>query len=955
MTWQFTSEVLISFLIAAIALIIGLISTRWWKTPGIVYFSLMMVSVGGWALLAGLEAASIQITRQILWASLQYIGIAFIIAFWLLLILQYTHQDQRISRRWVILLLIVPLITIYVAITENQRHWLWETITPSSTVAGAPLIYTHGGWLVIFAGYCYLLLIIGALILIRRTLLPPKSSEVRALLLLSGIIPPLISNLLYVSELLTITNIKIMLMIGVIISNLIYFWGIYYFQLLEYSSLSRDMVIDKMSEGVIVLDRRDRIYNINSTALKMLGLRKRSVKRKNLNDIIAIWPGIAETFRVPHDFETEVNINGDVSKILSVSTTNLKDKDGQATGRMVVWRDITQYRQFEAILRDSEARFKALFQGAPDAIIITDKNSRIVLVNNQTITLFGYTIDELMGNSIDLVIPERYREAYYKYQKAFVDEIETRPGISLPLNGLRKNKREIPIEIALSPVKIPSGVIFTNIIRDLTIRKEAEEQLRLQSVALESAANGILITDRNGNIQWVNPAFTKMTGYSAEEVRGKNPRILKSGMVPQETYSILWKTILSGSVWFGELVNRRKDGTTIIEEQTIAPVKDSSGKIIHFIAIIQDITERKHSEEALSKRSDQIATLNRVMRSLSSTLDLETVLDMILHEIQQVIPYDSASIWLCKDENLEIIAAHGFPDPDALIGTSFELSSKNNPNTQVIQTRMPLIENDVFSTYSTLNNGFHAKYKNRGWMGVPMIIGDRVIGMLAFDKNVPNFYTEEQSHFALAFAAQAAIAIENARLYSDAQKELSEKIEAEGKLLKLQKELEEQAIRDSLTGLYNRRFLDETLSRELSRAERDKYSVSVVMLDLDHFKMFNDTYGHDVGDMMLKQLGKLLSSQVRAGDIACRFGGEEFVVVMPKASLSVAKQRANDWRMKFESQILIHNGEVLNATLSAGVAVYPLHGTASDEIIRKADQAMYAAKAAGRNLVITAE
>jgi diguanylate cyclase (GGDEF)-like protein len=227
--------------------------------------------------------------------------------------------------------------------------------------------------------------------------------------------------------------------------------------------------------------------------------------------------------------------------------------------------------------------------------------------------------------------------------------------------------------------------------------------------------------------------------------------------------------------------------------------------------------------------------------------------------------------------------------------------------------------------------------------------------MLSFDKNVPNFYTQEQSQFALAFAAQAAIAIENARLYSDAQKELVERIEAEEKLLVLQKELEEQAIRDSLTGLYNRRFLDETLSRELSRAERDKYSVSIVMLDLDHFKMFNDTYGHDVGDMMLKQLGKLLSSQVRAGDIACRYGGEEFVVVMPKASLSVAKQRANDWRMKFESQVLTHEGEILNGTLSAGVAVFPLHGTSSEEIIRKADQAMYSAKAAGRNLVNTAE
>jgi diguanylate cyclase (GGDEF)-like protein/PAS domain S-box-containing protein len=560
-----------------------------------------------------------------------------------------------------------------------------------------------------------------------------------------------------------------------------------------------------------------------------------------------------------------------------------------------------------------------------------------------------------MGHSIDTVIPERFREAYSKYQQAFIDEIETRPGISLPINGLRKNLREIPIEIALSPVKIPSGVIFTNIIRDLTIRKEAEEQLRLQSVALESAANGILITDRNGNIQWVNPAFTRMTGYTAEEVRGKNPRLLNSGLVTQDTFDNLWKTILSGNVWHGELINRRKDGKIITEEQTIAPVRDSSGKIIHFIAIKQDITERKRAEEALSKRTDQIATLNRVMQALSSTLDISKVLDTILREIQQVVPYDSASVWLSKDDSIEVIAIRGIPDPETLVGKSLTLLSDDTPHAQVMRTSTPLIVGDAYSTYTSFQTGDQTRYEVRGWMGVPMIIGDRVIGMLAFNKKESDYYSQEQSQFALAFAAQAAIAIENARLYSDAQKELYEKIQAEEKLLILQKKLEEQAIRDSLTGLYNRRFLDETLTRELSRAERDKYSVSVVMLDLDHFKKFNDTYGHDVGDMMLKQLGKLLTSQVRAGDIACRYGGEEFVVVMPKASLSVARQRANDWRTRFESQILIFGGDVLSATLSAGVAVYPMHGSSSEEIIRKADQAMYAAKAAGRNLVITAE
>jgi diguanylate cyclase (GGDEF)-like protein/PAS domain S-box-containing protein len=955
LTGQLSSEILFSYLTAAIAILMALISLRWWKTPGVIYFSFLMFALGGWAAVIGLESGTVEAATRLLWSRIQFIAIAFIIAFWLLLILQYTHQDQRINYRWVILLMVIPAITILIVITGATGPWILDSNAIALPKAGGGLFVSGGWWLIFFVIYSYLSIIVGAFILIRRTAIPPKSDGVRALLLLSGIIPPLIGNMIYQGQIFPIGNIQEMLLVGLIISGVIYFWGIYYFQLLEYSSLSREMVIDKMSEGVIVLDRRDKIYSINSTALRMLGLKHRSARRKSLNDLIAIWPGIANTFRVPHDFETEVKINGDAPRTLSVRTTNLKDKDGQATGRMVVWRDITQYRQVESTLRDSEARFKALFQGAPDAIIITDKNSRIVLVNNQTITLFGYSIDELVGNSVDLVIPERFREAYYKYQKAFIDEIETRPGISLPLNGVRKNKREIPIEIALSPVKIPSGVIFTNIIRDLTIRKEAEEQLRLQSVALESAANGIVITDRNGNIQWVNPAFCKMTGYTAEEVQGKNPRILKSGLTPPEVYYDLWKTILNGEVWQGELINRRKDGTNLTEEQTIAPVRDASGRIIHFIAIKQDITERKHTEEALSKRSDQIATLNRVMRALSSSLDLTKVLDMILHEIQQVIPYDSAAVWLCKDSSIEIIAAHGYPDSDSMIGLSFELASKNNPNTRVIQTQLPLIEKDVTTNYGMTANGAQDNYSSRGWMGVPMIIGDHVVGMLSFDKNVPDFYTQEQSQFALAFAAQAAIAIENARLYSDAQKQLHEKIETEAKLLVLQKELEEQAIRDSLTGLYNRRFLDETLSRELSRAERDKYSVSIVMLDLDHFKMFNDTYGHDVGDMMLKQLGKLLSSQVRAGDIACRFGGEEFVVVMPKASLSVAKQRANDWRMKFESQILIHDGEVLSATLSAGVAVYPLHGVTSEEIIRKADQAMYAAKAAGRNLVIMAE
>jgi diguanylate cyclase (GGDEF)-like protein/PAS domain S-box-containing protein len=794
----------------------------------------------------------------------------------------------------------------------------------------------------------------GIIILIRVSIRSPKTYRSKAIIILLGPIFPLVGNLIYLTGNNPAQGFNL-LMIGLSISGVLYGWGLYRFQLIENFPLARDVLVDKMSEGVIVLDHKDRVYNLNATALDQLGVTQHSVTGKNLREILSVWPEVVERYQNQSEFETEVFLSETPAKHLDLRISTLRDKDGNFAGRLVVWRDITRYKQVEATLRESEARFKALLQGAPDAIVITDKESRIVMVNNQTMTLFGYSTVDLMAKSIELLIPEEYWEAYHKYKEAFVDEIETRPGLSLPLTGIRKNGREIPIEIALSPVRIPSGLLITNIIRDLSLRKEAEEQLRLQITALESAANGIVITDRQGNIQWVNPAFTRITGYNADDVRGKNPRILKSGKVNPELFTTLWKTILNGDEWHGELINRRKDGSVYMEEQTIAPVRDSDGQIDHFIAIKQDITERKRTEEALNKRSEQIATLNRVMQSLSATLDLPTVLDTILRELQQVVPYDSASVLLLKDDILEIIAVQGFPDPDVLKGLSFSLSSEDNPNSEVMRTRVPLIVEDAYNTYKSFQSGVHAEFQHRGWLGVPMIIGDRVIGMLALDKKVPSFYIQEQAQLALAFAAQAAIAIENARLYSDAQKQLNEKILAEGKLLELKQKFEEQAIRDSLTGLYNRRFLDETLSRELSRAERDNIPVSVVMLDLDHFKKFNDTYGHDVGDLMLKQLGKLLTSQVRAGDIACRYGGEEFVVVMPKASLVVGQQRADEWRVKFGNHQLLHEGIIINATLSAGVAVFPLHGSTSEEIIRKADQAMYAAKAAGRNRVMISE
>ena len=167
----------------------------------------------------------------------------------------------------------------------------------------------------------------------------------------------------------------------------------------------------------------------------------------------------------------------------------------------------------------------------------------------------------------------------------------------------------------------------------------------------------------------------------------------------------------------------------------------------------------------------------------------------------------------------------------------------------------------------------------------------------------------------------------------------------------LQKNLNERAIRDSLTGLYNRRYLDETLERELARAQRDKYDISLWMIDIDHFKRLNDNHGHKAGDRFLKFLATFLEERVRHGDIVCRYGGEEFLIIMPTVHKIDAQHRAEKLCSEFNNFAVKYENIDLHSTISIGVATYPLDGSNADEIVSAADTAMYAAKQAGRNTV----
>jgi PAS domain S-box-containing protein len=273
--------------------------------------------------------------------------------------------------------------------------------------------------------------------------------------------------------------------------------------------------------------------------------------------------------------------------------------------------DITERKQAETAVRASEERFRALVETTSDWVWEVDADSRYTYVSPRVRDLLGYEPHEVLGRRPMDLMPAAEAE---RATRAFASAVMARaPLVAFTNVNLHKNGREVVLETSGVPIVDPTGRLlgYRGIDRDVTGRRQVEQQLNLQARALEAAANAIMISGADGNIQWVNDAFVKLTGYTAAEVIGQNPRILSSGKHTGVYYENLWSTILSGRVWHGEVINRRKDGSLYTEEMTVTPIRDAHGKTTHFIAIKQDVTRRRTLEEQLrqSQKMDAIGRL----------------------------------------------------------------------------------------------------------------------------------------------------------------------------------------------------------------------------------------------------------------------------------------------------------------------------------------------------------
>lgn len=271
-----------------------------------------------------------------------------------------------------------------------------------------------------------------------------------------------------------------------------------------------------------------------------------------------------------------------------------------ALGLLLVHR-LQRVRQ-QSELAASAARHRSLFDANPQAMWVYDRDSLAFLaVNDAAVRSYGYPREEFLRMTVRDIRPEEDIPAFLDICRSQTES----PRQSEPVRHRRKDGETIMVQVHSSPVEWMGNPARLVLATDITDRLRAEAQVRLQTTALNAAANAVVITDTRGDIQWVNPAFTALTGYTFEEAVGKNPRVLKSGMHDPEYYREMWSTILAGGVWRGEIINRNKQGQCFTEEAIITPVRDTDGTITHFIAIKQDVTARKRAEQAHRESEDR--------------------------------------------------------------------------------------------------------------------------------------------------------------------------------------------------------------------------------------------------------------------------------------------------------------------------------------------------------------
>ena len=551
-------------------------------------------------------------------------------------------------------------------------------------------------------------------------------------------------------------------------------------------------------------------------------------------------------------------------------------------GVIVNSRDVTEQKHAEQALRESEERFRQLTESIDEVFWISDASiTNMYYISPAYEKIWGRTCESVMKSPrsfLDAIHPDDREKLL-----ANLAANEVGRPYSTEYRIIRPDGAVRWISDRGFPVFDEHGTVYrrAGIAEDITKRRAREEQLNKLMLAVEQSPAAVVITDAKGTIEFVNPEFTEMTGYSAAEALGKNPRMLKSGKHDAQFYRDLWETITTGRDWRGEFCNKKKDGTLYWESASVSAVRNERNEITNFVAVKEDITGKVRDQEQLRLQSS----------ALSAAANSIFITDK-----------QGCIMWV----NAAFCRLSGF-------------------STEELINQTPRILKSGKQDAGFYKHVWQTILASKVWSGE--IIERRKNGELYTVHQTITPLTDgsgEITHF---------IAV---------HEDITARKDAEARI-------EHMAYHDPLTGLCNRVELHNRLEQAVQQAKRHSRSFALHFIDLDRFKVINDTLGHSVGDSLLQAVATRLESCLRASDTAARIGGDEFAVLQPEiANLEGAAVLASKIVRSMAEPFRLF-GRDIHVSPSIGISVFPLDSNRPDELLRNADMAMYLAKSEGRN------
>jgi|GEM_PF-573570 len=604
-----------------------------------------------------------------------------------------------------------------------------------------------------------------------------------------------------------------------------------------------------------------------------------------------------------------------------------------------IQQEINERQEVETDLEQERDLTFAILDTSASIVIVCDPQGKIVRFNRAAEQTSGYYIDEVKGKYLwSLFVPPQEANLV----KNAIEKPVSRPD-NYETHWIARNGDRRLITWANTQLRDRTGAVEYVIASgsDITDRAEAtqallESQERYHDL-FETASDLIQSVALDGHFIYVNRAWRETLGYSEAEIDRLSLFDIISPDAQSHCQEVVQR-VLNGesldAVVQAEFVT--KDGISILVEGS-ASCKFVDGKPVAIQSIFRDITHRQQTEAQLQQTNDRLNLSVKELEQRNYEITLLSEISDVLQACRTIVEAYTAISTFLK-----------LMFPDVPGGIFLINASKNIVEAVVTWGDPPLTSHTSFlptdcwalrrgrSHFAgVLHSNLQCQHLEHplpaASLCVPMIAQGEALGMLYLSSLESATAIEAKQQLAFTVAEHISLALAN---------------------IKLREKLESQSIRDPLTGLFNRRYMEESLDREIQRCDRKHQPLGIIMLDVDHFKRFNDTFGHEAGDSVLQELGQFIQKYVRGSDIACRYGGEEFLLILPEGSLDITSKRAEQLREGIKHLHLKYRNEPLGQiTFSLGVASFPEHGLTGQDVIREADAALYRAKREGRDAV----